>query len=246
MSTSVDEEPVRPMSFRFALSLIALPAMWFTVAYSVGELLERDAVPDSGAPQLECGRHLTDAGGDVLPSAESVRVVLVTDEEWRATVPPSATFGARHVLLDAASLFRGLSIHLLPVRIVDWESPDDAATIRDVWVAARESIPLAEAGADIAVVLTAQARTTSQDGYAQVGGRYVAVAHHRGHPERDAVVLAHEVSHLFGAHHGCDVPGREGLMAAKGFDGDLICPCIRRILELNANRFHNPSDESRS
>jgi len=143
---------------------------------------------------------------------------------------------ARRVLLDAASLFRGVSIHLLPVRIVDWVSPDEADSVRDVWEAARETVPLGDA--DIVVVLSAQERVTAQDGYARVGGRYVVVAHHPNRPERNSLVLAHEVSHLFGAHHGCDVPGREGLMTPKGFDHDLICPCTRRVLELNANRFH--------
>jgi hypothetical protein len=226
---------------RYVVSLIALPAFWFVAVFAVDAALEGATRPDHPADRLECGRHLTDRPDDPLPLVESVRVVLITDEEWRDTLRGPQPSGARHVLLDAASLFRGVSIHFLAVRIVDWDSPDDADTVRGVWAVARESIPLA--GADVAVVLTAQARTTSQDGYAEVGGRYVAVAHHPEHPGRDALVLAHEVSHLFGAHHACDVPGRRGLMTPRGFDGDLICPCTRRILELNADRFHEVSDE---
>jgi hypothetical protein len=226
---------------RYVVSLIALPAFWFVAVFAVDAALEGATRPDHAADRLECGRHLTDLPVDAVPLVESVRVVLVTDEEWRDTIRGPQASVARHVLLDAASLFRGVSIHFLPVRIVDWESPDETNTIRDVWAVARESIPLGNA--DVAVVLTAQARTTSQDGHAGVGGRYVAVAHHPEHPGRDALVLAHEVSHLYGAHHGCDVPGRAGLMAPRGFDHDLICPCTRRILELNANRFHEANDE---
>jgi hypothetical protein len=220
---------------RYVLSLVALPTVWFAAVLSLDGVFEAQADGDRGSDRFECGRHLTDPA-DGVPLAESVRVVLVVDEEWRAALPDRQSSPARHLLLDAASLFRGVSIHLLPVRIVDWESPDDVTTIRDVWAAARDSIPLDDA--DVAIVLTAQERTSVQDGYAEVGGFYVAVAHHPEHPERDTLVLAHEISHLFGAHHGCDVPGREGLMAQRGFDRDLICPCTRRILELNANRFH--------
>jgi hypothetical protein len=233
---------MRLIPYRYLLSLIVLPTVWFVSVFAIDEALEAPEHSGNDVGQLECGRHLTDPPDDALLLVESVRVVLVTDEEWRATMPGPQPSEARHILLDAASLFRGVSIHLLPVQIVDWESPDEADTIREVWAASRESITLDDA--DVAVVLTAQARTTSQDGYAEVGGRYVAVAHHPEHPERDALVLAHEISHLFGAHHGCDVPGREGLMAPRGFDRDLICPCTRRILELNANRFHEDSHES--
>lgn len=226
---------------RYVVSLIALPVFWFFAVFGVDAALEGGTRPDHPANRLECGIHLTDLPDDALPLVESVRVVLITDEEWRDTIRGAQPSGARHVLLDAASLFRGVSIHFLPVRIVDWDSPDGIDTIRDVWAVARESIPIGDA--DVAMVLTAQARSTSQDGYAERSGRYVAVAHHPEHHGRDALVLAHEVSHLFGADHGCDVPGRAGLMTSRGFDRDLICPCTRRILELNANRFHAANDE---
>lgn len=227
-------------AYRFALSLVALPTVW--VATTVfGTALESATSSVTPTEQLECGRHLTGQPEEAVPLTESVRVVLVTDEEWRAAVHELQPSGARHTLLDAASLFRGISIHLLPVRIVDWSSPESAVTIRDIWQAARETVPLE--AADIVVVLTAQERTTSQDGYANVGGQYVAVAHHPQRQDRDALVLAHEVSHLFGAHHGCDVEGRGGLMAPQGFDHDLVCPCTRRVLELNANRFHDTTHE---
>lgn len=222
----------------YLVSLVTIPVVWTAAALSVNEVLA-PAPPGDGAEALECGVNLADQLEDGLPLAESARVVLVSDEEWRSVVPGPHPAEARRGLLDAAGLFRGMSIHLLPVRIVDWASPNDAATARDVWEAARQTVPLGDA--DIVVVLSAQERTTAQDGYAMVGGRYVVATHHPDNPEQDAIVLAHEISHLFGAHHGCDVPGREGLMAPKGFDHDLICPCTRRVLELNANRFHGVS-----
>lgn len=222
--------------YRFAIAVTAVPVLWIATVLA-GYAVQGTAVSPR-AHQLECGRQLTQPADESVPLTESVRVVLVTDEEWRATVGQLG-MAARHVVFDAASLFRGMSIHLLAVRSVDWVSPADATTIRDIWLAAREAVALTEGDEDVVVVLSAQRRSTIQDGYANVGGRYVAVAHHPDHPERDAFVLAHEISHLFGANHGCDVAGRVGLMAAQGFDHDLVCPCTRRILELNANRFHD-------
>ena len=227
---------IKNRASHYVATLIVIPAVWIAAAFSFSGALAPGPPSDGVARRLECGSRLKDLPDGGTPLAESARIVLVTDEEWREVVSGRHPSEARRVLLEAASLFRGVSIHLLSVRVVDWVSPDDAQTIRDVWAAARETVPLGDA--DIVVVLSAQERTTTQDGYAKVGGRYVGVAAHLEEREQDALVLAHEISHLFGAHHGCDVPGREGLMAPKGFDQDLICPCTRRVLELNANRFH--------
>ncbi len=221
---------------RYVATLIVIPVVWIAASFSLSGALAPEPPSEGVAGRLECGRRLSGLADVGMPLAESARVVLVTDEEWRQVAAGRHPFEARRVLLEAVGLFRGMSIHLLPVRVVDWVSPDEARTIDDVWAAARETVPLGDA--DIVVVLSAQEHTTARDGYAKVGGRYVVVAHHPDQPDHDALVLAHEISHLFGAHHGCDVPGREGLMAPNGFDHDLICPCTRRVLELNANRFH--------
>ncbi|MEE9228212.1 MAG: M12 family metallo-peptidase [Acidimicrobiia bacterium] len=219
------------------LALLLLPVAWFGVAFPLGDVLEPSALSSYPIYGLECGRRLTEPPGDRVSVVQSVRVLLATDEEWQELHGESGDAKARSLLLGASSMFRGVAIHLLPVRIVEWDSPDDLATVRDLTVAAEETVPRREA--DIVVVLTAQKRDTFEDGYAQVGGRYVVVASHPGHPDQDVTVLAHELSHLFGAHHGCDVPGYEGLMAPGEFDGaSLICPCTRRVLEMNAQRFH--------
>jgi hypothetical protein len=231
-----EERLARHRALNHVVSLIAIPVVWAAAAFSFSELLAPVSASDDADHHLECGIELDNVDQSDAQLARSGRVVLVTDEEWRDTMTGRHPSEARHVLLDAASLFRGMGIHLLPIRVVDWESPEDAGSIRDVWLAAQQTVPLN--GADVVVVLSAQKRTNSQDGYANVGGNYVAVSHHKEQPEKDALVLAHELSHLFGAHHGCDVPGREGLMTPKGFDHDLVCPCVRRILELNADRFH--------
>ena len=220
---------------RYLAVLVALPVIWFAVALPALTMF----APEFGsgvADDLECGRRLVDGEAAEVPLVASVRVVLVTDEEWRSRVPDPTGAVARRVLLDAASLFRGLSIHFIAVRAVDWESPDSSETIRDTWLAAQSEVPLVDE--DAVVVLSAQRRADSLDGYSEVGGEYIVIAHHPRDPDLDSLVLAHEVSHLFGAHHGCDVEGREGLMGAEGFDHDLICPCTRRILELNVTRFH--------
>jgi hypothetical protein len=159
------------------------------------------------------------------------------DEEWRTELGAGSEPAARQMIVDAASLFRGVHIHLLAVRTIEWDSPDELDSVRALLDAAEVSIPLD--GVDIAVVLTAQAVETSRDGDARIGDRYAIVARHPDRPERDAMVLAHELSHLFGAHHGCDLPEHDGLMASQGFsEPELLCPCTRRVLEMNADRFH--------
>ena len=61
-------------------------------------------------------------------------------------------------------------------------------------------------------------------------------------------MLAHEIAHLFGATHGCDLSEHEGVLANKGFDeSEFICPCTRKVLEANAARFHQqgePNEDS--
>lgn len=230
---------MRRNSFRYLMSLIALPLTALAVTIPALTVLHPDfgTLDEEG---LECGTRLV-AGLDYEVSRlRSIRVALVTDEEWRERVPDLSGEAARRVVLEAASLFRGLGIHLLVVRTVDWVSPDSSPTIHETWEAAHDQVAVGDE--DIAIVLTAQPRSTTVDGHAPVGGHYVAVAHHTRDPALDSLVLAHELSHLFGANHACDVSGRDGLMTATGFDYDLICPCTRRILDLNAERFHRSEE----
>lgn len=162
--------------------------------------------------------------------------MLALDEEWQARFGGEAAAVARSLLADAGALFRSVNIHLLPVRVDVWESPDSQTTALELLEAVRESIDRADA--DIVIALTAQS-LAGADGRAEVGGRHALIEHHVEHPERDMFVLAHEIAHLFGATHGCDLAGHEGLLASKGFDEPgLICACTRELLEANAARFH--------
>ncbi len=217
------------------VGLLALPLAWFAV-FAVGGRLE-PAGAGSDVLALECGRRLAADPAGGAPVLASARVALAWDEEWRDLRPGAAEADARRLLLEASSRFRGVGIHLLAVRTSDWASPDDAGSVRELLTAAAKTIPTGDA--DIVVVVSGQRPATSEDGFAEIGGTHVIVTHHPDRPENDAHVLAHEISHLFGAHHGCDAPGLEGLMADRGFaDADLICPCTRRVLELNSRRFH--------
>ena len=225
------------MLSRYRFKVFVLLVVWFAIVFSIDSALESSFLFSATPNHLLCGRPLTEVSGGGVSVARSVRVALVVDEEWRDDVPDSAGSEARRVLLDAGRLFRGIGIHFLPIRVLNWESPDDADSVRDLLRAGKQAMPPGDA--DIVVLLSAQRRATSADAIADVGGRHVVVAHHPANPEQDSLVLAHEISHLFGAHHGCDVPEREGLMAKEGFnDQNLICPCTRRILEMNAQRFH--------
>lgn len=222
------------MSVTVVLVLL-LPAVWVSSYIAIGRLL----TPDTAAamdPEAECGRLLVELDDGIVFHAASTRVVLALDEEWRVRFAEDATPVARSLLVEAGALFRSVDIHLLPVRVESWESPDNLRSAIELLQVARESVDYA--AADIVIALTAQ-ELVGADGRAEVGGRYALVEHHEEHPERDSFVLAHEVAHLFGATHGCDLPGHDGVLAERGFnEPQLICPCTEQLLEANAARFH--------
>ncbi len=221
------------------LAAVLISAAWFGgAALGVGVLEVVTGAEDAEVPgPLACGRQLPGGvdGGRVFRTT-STRVVLALDEDWQANFQAEATVAARTLLWEASSLYRGFNIHLLPLRIERWISPDEMGSAEDLLHLARKTVPRGDA--DIVVVLTGQ-QLERGDGYAEIGGRYALVSRHPGHPERDAMVLAHEIGHLFGADHGCNLPGRSGVMAEQGFEEpDLVCPCTRQTLEMNAARFH--------
>ncbi len=205
-------------------------------ALVVGGVL-RLAGADSGseAAPLECGRLLSSVSGERL-TLRSVRVVLALDEEWREQFGDRSESVARSLVSDVSGLYRDIGMHFLPVRVADWSSPNDLVSAEELLVELNGAIPLDDA--DVIFGLTGQ-QLPDVDGFARVGGQIAVVGHHRGSPERDVLVLAHEVGHLFGAHHGCDIPGLAGVMADSGFEDPLVvCPCTRAILEANVARFH--------
>lgn len=224
------------MSYR-TVRLLAFPALWLVVAVLGAELLEDSIAPVGGPTSLRCGVSVMADQGSAVLQSRSVRVALASDEEWRSRVPDPDGSQARRVLAEAGSLFRGVGIYFLPVRVLELDTPDHLGTVIQLVDDLQRQVPIGDF--DIVILLTAQDLSTSLDGYGVLGGRHAAISHHADAPQRDVLVVAHEIAHLFGAHHGCDVPGRGGLMASVGFEGgDLICPCTRSILETNAYRFH--------
>ena len=224
-------------TLRFLTSLLLLPAVGIIVAGGAAWAASIWMPSESSHDSLACGEALAVPDHEAAFVIDSTRIVVAMDEEWIAAAGADAEAEARKMIVDAASLFRGVHIHLLPVRSVEWDSPDDVNSLAGLLEAAEASVPLD--GVDIAVVLTAQTVETGNDGGARVGDRYAIVVRHPDRPELDSTVLAHELSHLFGAHHGCDLPEHDGLMASQGFrEPDLLCPCTRQVLEINANRFH--------
>ena len=243
--TTLDEPAVRLFDsshmdklLTYAVALLLIPLLWAAVFFTGDRVTSEEVEP---AFRLECGRRLDEGSDERTGLIPSIRVVMAVDEEWRALVPGAVANEARRLLAASGSVFHGVGIHFLPVQIVPWESPDDVDTAEGLLAPARQSV--ATEGADIVVALTGQPTSGEEDGYAEVGGRYAVVVHHPDRPDLDALVMAHEISHLFGAHHGCDVASVGGMMADSGFaDLHVVCPCTRRVLSENAHRFHELSD----
>ncbi len=219
-----------------ALWTLVFIGAWIAAAlFAVGAVWLFGATTGEAAPPLECGRRLSSVSEDrIVP--RSARVVLALDEEWHDEFGDRAESVARSIVSDVSGLYRDVGLHLLPVRVADWASPEELTSAEDLLVHVSDAVALD--GADLVIGLTGQS-LPRVDGFARVGGQVAVVGHHRGAPERDVLVLAHEIGHLFGAHHGCDIPGIAGVMAGSGFEDPLIvCPCTRSILEANVARFH--------
>ena len=183
------------------------------------------------------------AHGDVLvdpkwgrahPGPYIMTVTLVLDEEWQAYAPDVAA-----VRLDAAiervrDLYLEVGIHVEWAAVRGWHSRDDRASLRDLLDDLIVAYPARET--DLVVALVGQ-QGSGPDGLAQRLGRHIIVRHHQAHPERDAMVIAHEIGHILGAdHHACR--GHRCLMTPSGFEySDEWCPGHLRILRLNAGLF---------
>ena len=216
--------------------ILAFVAVWLVAAMATAGVLRLlgSDVASSLAP-LECGRQLSSVSGERL-TLRSVRVVVALDEEWRVRFGDDSEAVARSLVSDVSGLYRDIGLHFLPVRFADWSSPDDLDSAEDLLAALSETMRVDNS--DVIFGLSGQ-HLSGIDGFALVGGQIAVVGHHPGRPERDVFVLAHEVGHLFGAHHGCDIPGLAGVMADSGFEDPLVvCPCTRAILEANVARFH--------
>jgi len=222
---------------RLLVGPLLLLALWVTTAFGAEAALNRWWSPTDGALlSLSCGHDLR---GNVAVGVRTVpvKVVIVLDEEWRLHFGDAAQDQARVIVTRAAGLYRNLGVQATLLRVEPWMSPDTVSVAGGFLDRAENEVDLQDA--DIAVIFTYQELDGSEDGLAEVGGRYAFVRHHSGHGGQDEFVLAHELGHIFGAHHGCDVPGFAGIMAESGFEQPpLVCPCTRRVLEINVGRFH--------
>ncbi len=223
---------------RFSIAALGFASLWFVVAFGAQAAGSALLNGDDNVLVLECGRRLPVTAPAPATPLVPVEVLLVIDDEWQAHFGSDAEREARLVATRAASHYRNLGIHVLPTRVVTWESPDSAATLPELLDHA-DAAELLE-GEDVVLVFTAQHVDGSEDGDASVGGRSAIVQHHIGHGSQDEFVLAHEIGHVFGAHHGCDISGIAGLMADRGIEQPVrLCPCTRRAIETNVERFHD-------
>ncbi len=222
---------------RFRFVVFAFLVVWFGVALGVNTFLQLGTATDSDSSGLECGRRLIVTTPNRTALSVPFKAVLVLDEEWRTHFGDRAEVAARLIVTRAVGHYRSLGIHVLPVRVESWESPDDLTSLHDLLDEVKSEGILRDA--DVVIVLTGQVAGKA-DGSADVGGRYAIVRHHADHDGQDEFVLAHEIGHVFGAHHGCDVPGLAGVMAESGVEQPVrLCPCTRRAIESNVQRFHD-------
>lgn len=223
---------------RFLVAPLLVLALWLTTALGTEAALNRWWSPTNGGVlSLSCGRDLQGRTVGGVRIAVPMKVAIVLDEEWRSHFGDTAGEQARTIMTRAAGFYRNLGVQLTLLRVDDWISPDTASAPKDFLSRAEHEVDLQNA--DVAVIFTNQVLSGTEDGRAEVGGRYAFIRHHSGHGGRDEFVLAHELGHIFGAHHGCDVPGFAGIMAESGFEQPpLVCPCTRRVLEINVDRFH--------
>ena len=222
------------------LSTLALGAIWIVVAIGASQSITALGLwrPDSTAT-LECGRQLNpqDESSRVIPA---IRAQVVLDDAWAELDPDSQA--VRSLVVEASGLLRGTGLSVTPVEIKRWNLPESLRSPREILDAAEARLPPGDA--DIVIILIADS-TTPKDGAADIGGRHVAIRHHRDAPENDAVVLAHELGHLLGAHHGCDSDLGGGIMGATGFaNAELLCPCTRRAIEDNIPRFRESTRDT--
>ncbi len=221
-------------SLLLGVFVLALGAVWLAAAAGAARGLDALGLWQANETvSLECG-HIFSPATSSLPVVLPIRAKIAVDDAWADLATGSQT--VRLLVAEAAGLLRGTGLSITPVQIVRWNPPGDAVLPREVLDAAKDSVPLD--GADIVVVLTALSSTRT-DGAADVGGRYVVVQHHRDARAKDVAVLAHEIGHLLGAHHGCDAGTDGGIMGTNGFtNAELLCPCTRRVIAANIVQFH--------
>ncbi len=224
----------RDMARAIALSVLALGAIWLLAAVGISRGIDAVGLWQTDAVHvLECGRQLNPTP-EAVPVQSSLRAAVVTDDAWQGLGTEGTR--VRSLVVEAAGLLRGTGVSITPVSVKNWNPPPEAESPQEILDSAKASLPVGDA--DIVIVLTARS-TTRNDGAADIGGRYAVVRHHPGERAENIVVLAHELGHLLGAHHGCDAFEAGGIMEATGFsNAELLCPCTRRVIERNVSLLH--------
>ncbi len=223
---------------RLAFVTFGFLVVWFGVAFGVETFLQLGTAADDDVLPLEWGHSLISTNTSQTALLIPFKAVLVLDEEWRTHFGDRAELEARLIVTRAIGHYRSLGMHVLPVRVESWQSPNYVTSLTDLLDEIESDGVLGDG--DVVIVLTGQEVAGTKDGAAVFGGRYVIVRHHAVHNGQDEFVLAHEIGHVFGVHHGCDVPGLAGLMAESGVEQPVrLCPSTRRVIESNVQRFHD-------
>lgn len=217
-----------------ALAILALGATWLVTAVGISRGIDALGLwQTESVPVLECGYQLAPSP-ETVPVQSSLRAAVVTDDAWQRFDTDGTS--VRSLVVEAAGLLRGTGLSITPVSVKTWNSPPEAESPREILDAAKVLLPIGEA--DIVIVLTGRSKT-GVDGAADIDGRHAVLRRHPGERAKDVAVLAHEIGHLLGAHHGCDAADAGGIMNAKGFsNAELLCPCIRRVIERNVSLLH--------
>ena len=194
------------------------------------------AVPSGGHHDLHShGQVIVDsAWSRAHPGPYTMTVTIVLDEEWHAYGADVATAQLGDVMERVRDLFLPAGIEVEWAAVMGWHSRNDRGLLRDLLGDLIASHVATET--DLVVALVGQ-QGPGPDGLAQRLGRHITVRHHTVHPERDAMVIAHEIGHILGAdHHDCR--GHRCLMEPTGFEhSEEWCPGHLRILRLNGGLF---------
>jgi hypothetical protein len=141
-----------------------------------------------------------------------IALTIALDEEWVARHGDRAVAAALALVEATQTTLGALGVTLDVLGVERWASPP-GLSLHEMSHAAVTAGLLGDE-ADLLLVLTDQDAAGSTDGIHvdSAGSPAIAIRHHRDRPDRDAIVVAHEVGHLLDLTHK---PGT--FMQARGF-----------------------------